>query len=536
MKNIVPIIIISIFLYACGASENILPPTHQAPFLMEDIIQKDINFRAADHILVTDTQQLYDFLEVIRQEPTGKSFNLKSIIRTISIRDTALDRLPQVLEEFDHLSGLILEGCHKLNLNGIDDYFQEIYKKYKGKFNSKDIPAVYFLNSLTLRDVNADSSAFQEWPELNGLVYLTELVLDDIDNLDEYQIQYLMNHLEDFFPNLRYLALERLNLEDSMNLNIIETYEELFKSYSVNTKGDYYNEQKFKKWIDTKCNPITNKCPLDFSNTNLFALSLTKNELTKMPPIPTSMFSLDLSLNNIGKLDLDQIATLDSLQYFLLHCNKLPYLEMMQLAELPKEFLLTLSLECNIDNNPTIEDQDSLDLLPRDAERKAINSIYSSEVVKFINYGRRYESDFTEEPMDCSECWNWRYLPLLEGKWKEVWTKEDSARAKAIPIGSEPKEIEIIKEHTFEGEIFYLVDKGIKYEIEVNDLMLNQNTNFLNFINRRTIRGIVLKKGPYLDKSENRSYFQFDQLDVLEGLPKFEELLYNKGKYQRVDD
>jgi hypothetical protein len=204
---------------------------------------------------------------------------------------------------------------------------------------------------------------------------------------------------------------------------------------------------------------------------------------------------------------------------------------MIKLAELPEEFLLTLSLECNVDNNPTIEDEDKLDRLPRDAERKAINSIYSNEVVKFINYGRRYESDFTEEPMDCSSCWNWKYLPLLEGKWQEI----ESLNSRVPKSTSGPNVIEVIKERTLKGDLFYLVDKGIKYQLEVNDLMLNQNTNLQNVVQRKTIRGIVAKEGPYLDKSENRNYFQYDQFDILENTPTEEKLLYQRREYRKVE-
>ena len=518
MKNVFFILFLASILFSCGTSENMLPPAHKAPFTLDSIINSDINFKAADHILITDVKQVREFLRDIKQIPTGNTFNLRSRIRTITIRDPKMSELPPELVDFDHLSGLIIEDCPNLSLVSIDRYFRNLYDQYRGIYNRKELPAIYFLNSLTLRNVNKNTLSFENWPQLNGLVYLTELILDDVDNIEEHQLQYLLNHMSKLFPNLRYLALERLGLQDSINMNELVRYEAsryLYDAGDANYDATKLTEEMLNKvipdtirkaWIKKmKCNEKTNLCPLDFSGADLFALSLRKNELSKVPKLPFSLFSLDLSMNELETVDIKQIGQLDSLQYFLLHCNNLPYQELIKLSTLPKEFLLTLSLECNVDNDPTISNRDTISYLPREAERRAINTVFSNGVVKFINYGRRYESDFSEEPINCSRCWDWKYLPLIEGIWEYTDTTTGQVNY-----------IEIKRERGTEDDQYFLIDKGNSYEISIDDLMLNEELVVRDQLVKRTLRGIISKKGdgPELDKSELRNYFQADVLDI----------------------
>lgn len=266
-------------------------------------------------------------------------------VKRLTIENVNWAQVPGELGEFNHLSELTFVHCPNLNLQTINDQVKALDKR-----SSLYEKFHEEMISMTFQAATWQvDGGFVLEPELFS--DLRELRFIDIANFHDCCAS-LLPGLQRACPTLGWLTIAGCQLDDRLPLDTLRAFPKLQ------------------------------------------SLSLRNNRLTRVPALPAKLISLDVSRNLISEFF--EKTPDNPLRMLYMNCNLFSRPSMTDmLARNLYPSLDVLTYECN---NLSGKDLDATtQLLDR------------GRVAGFMSYAPRYVNDFRPDPVDCSECLDYRW-------------------------------------------------------------------------------------------------------------------------------
>ncbi len=386
MKNIVSKIVLILFIFL--NYENTSFGQIISHYAFYDHLNDKVRICIEDKFCYADSKHLRlktinhfkvkgDSIEIQKQLWGMKKFcdeHKEVRIRIIEIHDSdEIVYLDPLLQEFKHLSVLIINNSNNIKLENIIKYINAIndqphiknIKKFKKKFKAR--PSIYYLNSLVfknqlLEELDAPSD------QLRTFNYLEEIRIETPKKGSKSQafvnslvtnwiMRDTVHYLNSTFPNLRFLGFKNCGLD------------------SIPFKLKYKQE--------------------------LISLDLSGNNLKEIPECltqfnsPRTLLSLNLSSNQISELDEAFLyrfcGTAETSskfsKYLFLSDNGLSYQELLKLKNQDfKGKFNTITFECNPIELDSIDRVGAILDLAREIDKERI--------AKFMTGAQRSETDY----------------------------------------------------------------------------------------------------------------------------------------------
>ena len=225
---------------------------------------KHFNRKAINKVIFSGDQgnlqkQMGNVLKFLKQKK-----NKRLRIRIVEIANfPELDSINSLIQEFDHLSVLIINNCPKLGLvpvvrmiNQINGQFhsppdeslsnKKKLKHFKKKF--KERPSIYYLNTLVLQGQNLQKLPKPEDLNLRIFNYLEELKIvaptdslgarDFVESLiDDYLVRDTSMPYYSIFPNVKFITFKDCYLSD-----LPEKLKYRREFVSIDLSGNYFKK------------------------------------------------------------------------------------------------------------------------------------------------------------------------------------------------------------------------------------------------------------------------------------------------------
>lgn len=267
-------------------------------------------------------------------------------VKNIQIRKANWRQLPEDLAGFRHLFEISFVECPYINLQVINDQMKarrdqnpadNLYRKFKNDIVSLSFAIVRFPEQ--------DSCHLED----NLMEELKELRFVGIPNFSVH-CSNILTELSRAYPKLGWLTFECCGLNNTADLKALEKFP------------------------------------------NLKSVSLIRNYLTQVPPLPKSLNALDLSFNLLSELPDKKSLMLQDLDFLYLDCNLFDYYNLYKVLSdslLNRMEVFTYD-PCNFDN------QKELPLLASALDKR--------KIALYMPFVPRYHNDFNIAQPDCERC------------------------------------------------------------------------------------------------------------------------------------
>jgi hypothetical protein len=268
-------------------------------------------------------------------------------IKNLQIRGANWQELPDELSAFHHLFELSFVHCPNITLQGINDQIKKrcaqnqedvLYKKFKNDIVSLGF---YETDFVAQDSCHLDAELMEE---------LRELRFGRIGNFNRH-CKNLLTEINKAYPSLGWLTIECSKLDDIESLLPLRS---------------------FKK---------------------LKSLSLPRNYLSQMPPVPESLQALDVSFNFLNEFPAKTDSTsLKKLSFLYLDCNLFDYFKLYKvLTDTILDDMEVFSYDpCNFENG------NELKLISQALDKR--------KIAVYMPFVERYHNDFSPAPPDCLRC------------------------------------------------------------------------------------------------------------------------------------